>query len=303
MRVRDLRPTAEDAAARYLIGEDANTGDRVVVVVARPVADLPQARAEAHADARLRQAAASGRLDSARIAPVRAVGRTASGHPFAVSSLDGAALLSETIAEYGAVGPAWSIAVMSEAAAILAEVHAAGLVHGNVGVHTIVTGGRHASVMLHSLGIAAPWSAAAARRNHPEPDDGGASTLKRGDAVPDGSPLAQAQRADVRSLAGTLRYLLAGPGGTGRALTPAAAALLERAEGADGTVTAQDLSTRLAGLAREVRERVPVADDAPPAPAVQPHAMWGGDSQGRRFMLVAIVLAASFVLLLLLRLW
>lgn len=155
VRFRDLTTVGEDAAARYLVGRDMDSGERVGVVVARPLADASPAVARTHADARIAAAQKAGTAMVDGVAPLRAVGRTAGGHPFAVSAIGDLTLLAQDLNEDEAVDPDTTLELLLRAARVLAGAHAAGLVHGSVGPYVIGTG-PDGAVSLHGFGIAMP---------------------------------------------------------------------------------------------------------------------------------------------------
>lgn len=274
VQFRDLTTVGEDAAARYLIGRDMDSGERVGIVVARPLADASPAVARAHADARIAAAQQAGTSMVEGIAPLRAVGRTAGGHPFAVSAIGDRTLLAEDLKGDEAVDPDTTLELLLRAARVLSAAHAAGLVHGSVGPHVIATG-PDGAVTLHGFGIAMPQMTRDAQT------DLGA-------------------REDVRGLARVGRTMLTdrrqSAGRTSVVIPAALAAVIARAESADPSITASEFALGLENAARERGQFVDsatVAGPVIPAASAYDSSRWShsGRSISRLVVAVAAVLA------------
>ena len=282
VRFRDLVTVGEDAAARHLIGSDIDTGERVAIVVARPLADASPGVARAHADARIAAAQRAVAEPVEGMAPVRAVGRTPGGHPFSVSALGDGKLGGELLADEEGVPTDRAIEILLGAARALASAHAAGRSHGSIGPNFLIVGA-DGGVSLHGFGIAMP--------------------LDRQAVVGD-EMAALARRDDVRALARMGRALFSDGRRTGRRMgvgVPAAvAALIARAESADPTLTARELALGLEDAAHE-RGAGPFGTDGEgvviPAASAYDSSRW---TEGRRPMArIAVAVAAALALLLL----
>jgi hypothetical protein len=235
IRFRQLTPIGEDGAGRYLVGFDEGSGERVGIVVARPTAAASADAAQAQALARVGAAQRAGTSASGGIAQVRAVGRTAGGHPFVVSGIGEGMLLSE----FDELEVPEAVEVLADAAAILSVAHARGIAHGSVATHTIFLTADGA-VQLHGFGIAAPSNLASSRA------------------------MAGVAREDVRALARVGRTIL--NSGPGRPIPRSVAALIARAESQESPMTAEAFAE---GLARAAGGDVggPDDDDAAAIPA------------------------------------
>jgi hypothetical protein len=295
---RNLRAVGENGSGRYFVGEEAASGQRISMVVARPVPVLTAISSRAHAESRMRLAREAAELQIAGTAPVLALGHTAGGHPFEVSELGQGRLLSELTADTDEVEPDWAIGLAARVADVLASAHSAGVVHGSVSPHTIIVGADDvASGALHGFGVSSPWvpvddpSGDAAR---PPADDTWAETLP----TQADDWLEVTAEDDVRALARVLRELLRGARDTeGRAsafiIGPMLAALLARAEAADGGMTAAEFADGL-------RQAAPLS-----ATAVTPDPEWVGAVDaprgrrgGRRIAGVLVAVAALLAVLL-----
>jgi hypothetical protein len=241
-RYRDLRTVAEDGAARYLVGEDVATGERVAMIVARPVAVLTSASSTAHAEARLARAREAAELGIDGIAPVRTLGRTAGGHPFVVSQLQDGLLHSRVTADEPLTVDR-ALRHARSAATVLATAHSAGIVHGSVSPHTIIVQDRGASASLHGFGISSPWVPTDERERRvgvggppSTPDDA------------DDAWLDVMAREDIRALARVVRaHIDDAPARDGEApavIAPALLALLARAE-TDPGMSAEEFAAGL----------------------------------------------------------
>lgn len=276
VRFRDLTTVGEDAAARYLVGRDMDSGERVGIVVARPLADASPALARAHADARIAAAQqTTSTVDG--VAPLRAVGRTAGGHPFSVSAIGDRTLLAEDLKGDNAVDPDTTLELLLRAARVLAAAHAAGLVHGSVGPYVIGTG-PDGAVSLHGFGIAMPQMSRDAHA------DLGA-------------------REDVRALARVGRSMLTdrrqSEGRTAMVIPAALAALIARAESADPTITANEFALGLEDAARERGQWVDSEiEEGRVIPAASAHDSSRWSRSGRPITRLVIAVAAVLALLL-----
>lgn len=244
IRFRHLTPIGEDGAGRYLVGFDESTGERVSIVVARPTAAASADVAHAQALARVGAAQRAGALPSGGIAPVRAVGRTAGGHPFVVSGIGDGMLLSE----FDDLEVPEAVDVLAEAAAILSVAHARGITHGSVATHTILLTA-DGTVQVHGFGIAAPSNLASSRA------------------------MAGVAREDVRALARVGRTILTGS--PGRPIPRSVATLIARAESQESPMTAEAFA---AGMARAAGSDVAWTDDddadAIPAASAYDSSRW-----------------------------
>lgn len=276
VQFRDLTTVGEDAAGRYLVGRDMDSGERVGIVVARPLADASPAVGRAHADARIAAAQQAGTSMVDGVAPLRAVGRTAGGHPFAVSAIGDRTLLAEDLKGDEAVDPDTTLELLLRAARVLAAAHAAGLVHGSVGPYVIGVGSDGA-VWLHGFGIAMPQMSLGADT------DLGA-------------------REDVRALARVGRSMLTDrrqQAGRKATVVPAAlAALIARAESADPSITASEFALGLEDAARERGQWLDsAADEGPVNPAVSAHDSSRWSRSGRPTTRLVAAVAAVLALL------
>ena len=276
VRFRDLTTVGEDAAARYLVGRDMDSGERVGIVVARPLADASPAVARAHADARIAAAQQAGTSMVDGVAPLRAVGRTAGGHPFAVSAVGDLTLLAEDLKGDETVDPDTTLELLLRAARVLAAAHAAGLVHGSIGPYVIGTG-RDGAVTLHGFGIAMPQ-------------------------MPRDAPTALGAREDVRALARVGRSMLTdrrqSEGRRATVIPAALAALIARAESDDPSITASEFALGLEDAARERGQWL----DSPTGegsviPAASAHDSSRWSRSGRPITRLVIAVAAVLALL------
>jgi hypothetical protein len=277
VKFRDLTTVGEDAAARYLVGRDMDSGERVGIIVARPLADASPAVALAHADARIAAAQQAGTSMVDGMAPVRAVGRTAGGHPFAVSAIGDRTLLAEDLKGDDVVDPDTTLELLLRAARVLAAAHAAGLVHGSVGPYVIGTG-PDGAVSLHGFGIAMPQMSL-------------------------GSHADLGAREDVRALARVGRTMLTDrrlSAGREATVIPAAlAALIARAESADPSITANEFALGLEDAAGERGQwHDSAADDGSVIPAASAHDSSRWSRSGRPITRLVVAVAAVLALLL-----